>query len=61
MLSAAKHLCSSSQILEPKATAEILRYAQDDSRLIFSHLLRHSSSESKISPASGFQRLKADG
>ena len=38
MLSAAKHLCSLSQVLEPKATAEILRFAQDDSWLIFSHL-----------------------
>jgi hypothetical protein len=35
MLSAAKHLCSSSQVLEPKATAEILRCAQDDSRRFF--------------------------
>jgi hypothetical protein len=39
MLSAAKHLCSSSQMLEPKATAEILRFAQDDRALIFSHVL----------------------
>jgi hypothetical protein len=39
MLSAAKHLCSFSQLLEPKATAEILRFAQDDSRSIFSDLL----------------------
>jgi hypothetical protein len=38
MLSAAKHLCSFSQVLEPKATAEILRFAQDDSRFILSHL-----------------------
>jgi hypothetical protein len=30
MLSTAKDLCSFSQVLEPKATAEILRFAQDD-------------------------------
>jgi hypothetical protein len=30
-----KHLCSFSHVLEPKATAEILRFAQDDRRLIF--------------------------
>ena len=35
-----KHLCSFSQVLEAKATAEILRFAQDDSRFIFSHLQR---------------------
>jgi hypothetical protein len=35
MLSAAKHPCSSSQVLEPKRTAEILRSAQDDSPRFF--------------------------
>jgi hypothetical protein len=40
MLSAAKHLCSFSQVLEAKATAETLRFAEDDSRFIFSHLQR---------------------
>jgi hypothetical protein len=39
MLSAAKHLCSSSQSLESKATAGILRFAQDDTELILSHVL----------------------
>jgi len=45
-VNSARHLSSFSQGLEPKATAEILRFAQndkrraqDDSRLIFSHLL----------------------
>jgi hypothetical protein len=37
-VNSAKHLCSFSQVLGPKATAEILRFAQDDSRLVFSHL-----------------------
>jgi hypothetical protein len=40
MLSAAKHLCSFSQVLEPKTTAEILRFAQDDRSAVFSHLQR---------------------
>jgi hypothetical protein len=39
MLSVAKHLCSCSQVLEARATAEILRFAQDDSPSIFPHLL----------------------
>jgi hypothetical protein len=45
-VNSAKHLCSFSHVLEPKATAEILRFAQDDSRLIFSHLQSRCASQS---------------
>jgi hypothetical protein len=39
-VNSAKHLCSSSQLAERTATAEILRCAQDDKPAIFSHLQR---------------------
>jgi hypothetical protein len=45
MLSEAKHLRSSSQVLEPKATAGTLRYAQGDTRVIPSHLRSLSASQ----------------
>jgi hypothetical protein len=44
-----KHLCSSSQSLKPKATAEILRFAQDDTELFFSPV-RSLSAERAAEP-----------
>ena len=55
-VNSAKHPCSLSQVLEPKATAEILRFAQDDKRLIFSRL-RSLSASQPAEPQAIFDRI----